>query len=350
MQRFVFGAVLATSALASGIPADERAELVADLAAWREKFGADAAANGLLPKAPGGVHEEASDLLLSRLRAAKARLPALRAANPDATFSVLTPFALLSHDEFKARLGRSFGKVQPKRALRVEDVDFASLEGVAAAGSVDWTTGKCVNAVKDQGQCGSCWTFSATGAAESAHCLATGTLLNLSEQQLVSCDATDGDGCNGGWEDKALTWISSHGQCLTKDYPYTSGTSGQNGTCKKTCKAQKLSIGTTVEIAGEGPLTTALNTQPVTVAVEAGNDVWQYYGGGVVTACPGAQSDHAVIAVGYGSASGKNYFKVRNSWGASWGEAGYIRLQRGVGGKGMCNVAEQPAYPKIVKQ
>ncbi|EQC26019.1 hypothetical protein SDRG_16121 [Saprolegnia diclina VS20] len=348
MQRMLFASALAVSAAALDISEEQRASLVADLDAWRAKFGGDAS---LLPPVYSiSSEEDASDALLARLHSAKERVEVLKAANPNASFSHVGPFALLSHEEFEQRLGRSFGKAQPERKLRVESVDYASLEAVAAAGAVDWTTSSCVNAVKNQGNCGSCWSFSATGAAESAHCIATGKLLNLAEQQLVSCDKVDGQlGCDGGYEDKAINWIASRGQCLTKDYPYTSGSSGANGTCKKTCVAQKLSIGAAVEIVGEGPLTTALNTQPVTVAVEAGNDVWQYYSGGVVTACPGAQSDHAVIAVGYGTSSGTTYFKIRNSWGASWGEAGYIRLQRGVGGKGMCNVAEMPAYPKIVK-
>ncbi|OQS04738.1 cysteine protease family C01A, partial [Thraustotheca clavata] len=222
------------------------------------------------------------------------------------------------------------------------------LAAANADGEVDWTTSKCVNAVKNQGQCGSCWAFSGTGTVESAHCIATGTLLNLSDQQVTSCAKAAGNGCDGGLEDKAITWIHDNGGlCLEKDYPYTSGSSGQTGSCQSSCSKQKLSIGATVNIKGEGALETALNTQPISVAVEAGNDVWQYYKGGVVTHCPGAQSDHAVIAVGYGSENGKNFFKIRNSWGANWGEKGYIRLQRGVGGKGMCNVAEEPAYPKI---
>ncbi|OQR88952.1 cysteine protease family C01A [Achlya hypogyna] len=348
MRHAILLATVAATTMGDLTPA-ERTELAADLKQWQQLFGQEALTQGFLPRLHGLSAAESDDELLHRMKAAKERIPALQAQNPDAQFSHLSPLALLTKAEFKAYVMSSFQRGKPKRALRASKVDWAALQGSTAAGSVDWTTSKCVTPVKNQGQCGSCWAFSGTGAAESAHCIATGTLLDLAEQQVVDCDTAGyNQGCNGGMEDAAITWIQKNGGlCLTKDYPYTSGSSGQSGRCKSSCTKQKLSIGATVNIKGESPLTTALDTQPVAVAVEAGNDVWQYYKGGVVSQCPGAQSDHAVIAVGYGSDGGKNYFKIRNSWGANWGEKGYIRLQRGVGGKGMCNVAEMPAYPKI---
>ncbi|ETV98839.1 hypothetical protein H310_08340 [Aphanomyces invadans] len=116
------------------------------------------------------------------------------------------------------------------------------------------------------------------------------------------------------------------------------------GTCdSNSCTKRQLSIGATVRVTGEAALDTALNTQPVSVLVEAGNAVWQNYRSGVVTQCPGAYSDHAVVAVGYDGTS----YKLRNSWSTSWGEAGHIRLKRGVSGLGMCNVAEDVVFPQI---
>ncbi|KAF0715200.1 hypothetical protein As57867_002650, partial [Aphanomyces stellatus] len=198
---------------------------------------------------------------------------------------------------------------------------------------------KCVSPVRNQGQCGSCWAFSAAGVAESANCLVTGQLLDLSVQQVVSCSTNGGsEGCNGGWPWYAIDY-TANGLCLAKDWPYSATT----GSCNVQCTKQKLAIGTSVRVSGEDALATAITNQPVSVTVEAGNAAWQNYRGGVVTQCPGAQSDHAVIAVGYDSQS----YKIRNSWGASWGEAGYIRLQRGVGGVGTCNVVDGVSFPQI---
>ncbi|CAK4372318.1 unnamed protein product, partial [Aphanomyces euteiches] len=115
------------------------------------------------------------------------------------------------------------------------------------------------------------------------------------------------------------------------------------------CTKKTLSIGETVQTEGEDPLVAALNKQPVSVVVEAGNEVWRNYKSGVVTQCPGKQSDHAVIAVGYGTST-HDYFKIKNSWGAQWGDSGYIYLQRGVGGKGIWandnQVAKDAKAPK----
>ncbi|ETV90503.1 hypothetical protein H310_14743, partial [Aphanomyces invadans] len=137
-----------------------------------------------------------------------------------------------------------------------------------------------------------------------------------------------------------------NGVCTEASYPYTSGRDGQTGTCQTSCTKKKLAIGKTKTTSGESSLMTVLNSQPATVVVEAANNVWRNYKSGVVTQCPGAPSDHAVIAVGYGTSS-SDYFKIKNSWGAQWGDNGYIYLKRGVSGKGMCNVAEGVSYPEL---
>ncbi|OQR88395.1 cysteine protease family C01A, partial [Thraustotheca clavata] len=316
MQRIIFAS--AAIAAASAFTPAEREQLTAQLNEWNNAYGADFL--------PASAHTESTDELLNRVAAANQAIAALKTSQPSAQFG-LGPMSLYTSEEFKKLLNRSFKKKAPTRALRSSEVNYSELAASTATDNVDWTTSKCVNPVKNQGKCGSCWAFSATSAVESAHCIATGSLLDLAEQQVVSCEVEDGQlGCDGGDEELSINWITgtNKGLCLTKDYPYTSGVSGQNGECKKTCTIQPVSVGSYVETPGEAALEKDIVQQPTTVAVEAGNDVWQHYKGGIVTACPGEQSDHAVIALGYGAENGVNYFKIRNSWSAKWGEAGYI--------------------------
>ncbi|ETV90497.1 papaya proteinase 4 [Aphanomyces invadans] len=194
------------------------------------------------------------------------------AANPLATFTEFNQFALLSAQEFKQVLVQSFGN---------ETFDAAPLpaSGAAKQTSVDWSSHKCNPPVANQGSCGSCWAFSTVGTVEAAHCIATGDLVALSEQQVVSCSTNGGSmGCNGGFPPSAIDWMQQ-GVCLETDWPYTA----QTGACNKTCQKVKLSIGKTITTSGEASLETALNSQPVTVVVEAGNNVWRNYKSGVVT-------------------------------------------------------------------
>ncbi|ETV91600.1 hypothetical protein H310_13850 [Aphanomyces invadans] len=286
---------------------------------------------------------EAETDALQRFYDNKLAIEEARRNNPEATFDYNHPFALMTQAEFKAHVRGVMFKESRSAFRSVRSVQL----NVSApkAESVDWTTGDCVNPVRDQGQCGSCWAFSAVGAAEPAHCIVTGELLDLSEQQVTSCSTDAGsDGCNGGWPYAALTYASTTGLCLESDYPYTSGDSSMTGSCdSSSCTVQQLSIGETVRVSGEEALDTALNTQPVSVIVEAGNSVWMNYRSGIITQCPGAESDHAVVAVGYDDSS----YKLRNSWSTSWGEDGYIRIKRGESGLGMCNVAEDVVFPQI---
>ncbi|CAK4726569.1 unnamed protein product, partial [Aphanomyces euteiches] len=229
--------------------------------------------------------------------------------NPHAVFSPFNIFALLTQAEFDKVLKNSFaGKnISAGQPLAVESA-------VAAGGSIDWSTSKCSSPVKDQGNCGNCWAFSAVGTAEFAHCIATGVNLDLSEQQVTSCDKSSG-GCDGGYPSAAIDYQHNGGICLESAYPYKSGSSGQTGSCQSSCAKKTLSIGATVQTQSEASLVTAINSQPASVVVEAGNEVWRNYKSGVVTQCPGKQSDHAVIAVGYGTST-HDYFKIKNSWGA----------------------------------
>merc|ERR1712139_411652 len=190
-----------------------------------------------------------------------------------------------------------------------------------APSSMDWVSRGAVTPVKDQGQCGSCWTFSTTGAIEGAWQIATGNLVSLSEQQIVDCASSAGQGCSGGWPNRAIQWEESQAICGENEYRYTA----RDGSCHA-CSSPVLARGSVTGVqyvsASTNAMKAALAETPVSVCVDA--EEWSYYSGGIFSNC-GTSLDHAVLAVGYDSSS----WKVKNSWGTGWGERGYIRLKLG---------------------
>jgi len=211
----------------------------------------------------------------------------------------------------------------------------------------DWRTKGAVTPVKNQGRCGSCWSFSSTGNMEGQHFLASKTLVSLSEQELVSCSGSDGNqGCNGGLMDNAFKWVNSNGGISSEsDYPYTSGT-GTTGKCddsKKATIAAKFSSYKDVQSDEDQMATWTSANGPLSVAVDAAKG-WQTYTGGIMSTCTGKQLDHGVLAVGYGTDAGQDYWIVKNSWGPSWGESGYIRLGRGTN---QCGIKTVPSSIKV---
>lgn len=221
---------------------------------------------------------------------------------------------------------------------------FPNLSGATPA-SIDWTKLGAVNPIKDQAQCGSCWTFSTVVGVEGAEFMATGVLKSYSEEEIVQCASSAGQGCQGGSMDLAYKWIMSNGGLDTEDdYPYTSGT-GTTGTCN-TRKEKKNEVSITGAWnlgSGSGSADDEKNlvsgtahTGPLSIAVNAGR--LQTYQGGVLDPlfCSPSKLDHGVAIVGYGTDNGKDYWKVRNSWGKTWGEDGYFRIVRG---KNACGVA-----------
>jgi C1A family cysteine protease len=255
-------------------------------------------------------------------------------------------------DQLKQKYIRGFSDVP----IVTESPSDLSIEALPT--SVDWRKSNAVTAVKDQGNCGSCWSFSTTGALEGIYSIKNKFLNSFSEQQLVDCDSlTNGGrdhGCNGGLMDTAFSWINKNGGlCLEGDYPYVSGKTQTAGVCQKTCKnVVNSQIKSYVDLqVSDQSMMTALSQQPVSIAIEADQKDFQLYSTGVFTSqtC-GTSLDHGVLLVGYGTDAGNDYYIMKNSWSSSWGESGYMRMGKGSQynkGQGQCGLLMSASYPNL---
>jgi len=223
-----------------------------------------------------------------------------------------------------------------------------NLEGKATPSFVDWRSKGAVTPVKDQGQCGSCWAFSTTGSTEGAYFLAGNGLVSLSEQELVDCSQAEGnDGCNGGLMDYGFQYIIDNNGITTEAaYPYTA----TDGTCQSDGMPVGATITTFTDVTGSDndALRAAVAQQPVSIAIEADQDGFQFYTSGIFDGACGDALDHGVLAVGYNQTSTPPYWIVKNSWGSSWGDAGYIFLVDDPtlnSGTGQCGLLSEPSYP-----
>jgi cathepsin L len=214
----------------------------------------------------------------------------------------------------------------------------------------DWRTQGAVTAIKNQGQCGSCWSFSTTGTVEGAWKIAGNSLTSFSEQQLMDCSSSYGnDGCNGGLPFWALQYIiDNKGIETEKAYPYET----EEGRCRfKSSKiVGHISSYVNITSGSEDDLQDAVgNTGPVSVGIDASNQSFQFYDSGVYNEpnCSSTQLDHGVLAVGYDhdSDSNSDYWIVKNSWGTSWGQSGYIWMSRN--DDNQCGIATMAAIPSV---
>ncbi|KAF7047422.1 hypothetical protein CFC21_056356 [Triticum aestivum] len=255
-------------------------------------------------------------------------------------------FTDLTNDEFRASKTNKGLKRSSSRAptrFRYNNVGTDALPS-----AIDWRTKGAVTPIKDQGHCGCCWAFSAVAATEGIVKLSTGKLISLSEQELVDCDVHGVDqGCEGGEMDDAFKFIIKNGGLTTEaNYPYTA----QDGQCKTSVASNSVATIKSYEDVpanDESSLMKVVANQPVSVAVDGGDVIFQHYSGGVMTGSCGTDLDHGIAAIGYGMTSdGTKYWLLKNSWGTTWGENGYLRMEKDISDKsGMCGLAMQPSYP-----
>jgi len=251
---------------------------------------------------------------------------------------------VLTHPEFNRYLGLK--KTQIKATNVVKNVDVSAIPT-----SYDWVTMGAVTPIKNQGDCGSCWSFSTTGSVEGCHFINTHKLVALSEQNLMDCSTAQGnEGCDGGLMTDAMNYIISNGGIDTEaSYPYTA----EDGT---SCNYNSANSGSTlasyVNVAqgSETDLLAKAAMGPTSVAIDASQDTFQFYSSGVYysTTCSSTNLDHGVLVVGWGvelnNTATPDYWLVKNSWGTDWGMNGFIWMARNMNNN--CGIATMATLPQ----
>ena len=252
-------------------------------------------------------------------------------------------FADMTPIEFKQRISGL------NRVKSYQCKPYIPVASLILPDSIDWRERGAVTTVKDQGQCGSCWTFSSTGAIEGVWAINTGNLTDLSEQELVDCASGifyGSHGCNGGQMDGAFKYVINYGQCAETEYSYTA----KGGVCQKCEAVANITSCYDVLPNDQISLMAAVAQQPVSIAIEADTKYFQFYSGGVLSGVEcGTNLDHGVLIVGYGTENGQNYWIVKNSWSDTWGEKGYIRIARSLSSTdpGICGIAMEASFPSV---
>lgn len=247
----------------------------------------------------------------------------------------ITRLSDLSQSEFEQNYLKS------DATMRSNSIPVAEVKANLTVSVVDWS-GILTTPVKDQGYCGSCWAFSATEQIESDAIRTLGVTYLLSPEQITQCDTTS-SGCNGGWTEHAYNYVKKAGGLETEaNYPYTSY-SGTTGTCSASSSKFVMKVSSYATVTGESTMAAYVqSTGPLSVCVDA--MTWNSYTGGIMSSC-GKRVDHCVQAVGVYPTTG-GYWKVRNSWGTSWGESGYIRLSYGAN---TCAITSDATYAVVAK-
>lgn len=261
----------------------------------------------------------------------------------------LNAYSDLTHEEFRSMLTGSVNATKEYFTGMSEDAStYIEPANFELPAEVDWRTKGAVTPVKDQGQCGSCYSFATTGGVEGQWFRKTGQLISLSEQQLVDCSSRYGNaGCNGGLMNNGYRYIRDNGGIDTeRSYPYEG--------VQRRCRFRSSYVGakvtgyTSVSSGSEYALASALATAgPVPIAIDAAHRSLMFYSGGVYyePACSPYNLDHAVMAVGYGTLGNDKYWIVKNSWGTTWGLKGYFLLAKDRNNH--CGAASMASYPLV---
>ncbi|EGD77231.1 cysteine protease [Salpingoeca rosetta] len=253
-------------------------------------------------------------------------------------------FADLTREEFRqhhvTRLPFDDDKRDPVTAtLHLDEHAVHAADSNGDSSGIDWRKRGAVTPVRNQGQCGNPAIFAAVEAVEGMHAISSGNLVELSTQQVIDCSGTPG--CSGGSLVSFFKYIARNGGLdSAADYP-TSGAGGQCNKAKEARHVAKVGGYSVVPPRNETKLAAAVFKMPVAVAIEADTPSFQMYTSGVYSGPCGTQLDHAVLVVGYTD----EYWIVKNSWGASWGDQGYIMMKRGVGAAGICGITLDAMYP-----
>lgn len=241
----------------------------------------------------------------------------------------------LTTEEFSQYMGLQ--KIQPKKQRNYRRVSVS-------AADVDWEANGKVAPVKDQGQCGSCWAFSAIGSVETLYAIQK-NLVQFAEQELVDCSGSFGnDGCDGGWMDNGFDYIIQYGIAAESDYVYRA----VDQKCMRDQTTERyMPMNGYVDIPENDnkALYDGIQVNSISVAVDAEDTAFYFYKSGIVMKC-GTDLDHGVLAVATGVENSTPFWRIKNSWGPRWGEAGHIRLKRDTTkGPGVCGIALAASYP-----